>query len=195
MKMSSKTKQKMAKQRLRKIKTYYKSYNSGDSLYSRKLEKLVVLVKRELHDEYYFVVQNKSGELLLQKLVYNGSVSIVGVSKNGVKYAENKWIFDLWFREAQDKLNRWIRSYYNWTSTGKVISKKYTLVLKKEFADKYYFVLRTEPGKLLVAKLIWYTDVQVIILSTKEFDDNKSVFYAWINEARRTIFNKKTKKL
>ena len=184
MKMSEKTKRKMAKQRLGKIKAYYKAYNSGDSLYNRKLEKLVVLVKHEFHDEYYFVVQNKSGELLLQKLVYNGSVSIVGVSKNGVKYDENKWIFDLWFSEAQDKLNRWIRSYYNWTYTGKVINKKYTLVLKKELGNKYYFVLRTETGKHLVAKLIWYTDVQVIVLSTKEFDENKSVFYAWLNEAK-----------
>lgn len=184
MKMSDRTKQKMAKQRMKKIKEYYKFYDSGDSLLNKKGEILVVLVKHEFEDECYFVVQNKSGELFLQKLVYNGSVGIVAVSKNGVKYAENKLVFDLWFREAQDKLNRWIRSYYNWTCVGKVISEKYTLVLKKEFNDKYYFVLRPVTGKYLVAKLIWYTDVKAIILSPKEFDENNMVFSSWINEAK-----------
>ena len=183
MKMSDRTKQKMAKQREKRIKAFYNSYYSGDMLYVNKSDRYVVLAKKQLNEEYYFLVQNKPGELLLQKLVYSGSVRMVGVSKEGRQYARNKCIFDSWFKEAEYNLNRRLRSYYSGTSVGVVINQKYKIVLKREFGDKYYFVLRADSGKYLVAKLAWFEDISVVILSNKEFDKNKFVFSSWIKEA------------
>ena len=187
MKMSDKTKQKMTKQRLKRIKAYYKSYERGYSVFHKNRVKYLVLGKHELYDEYYFIVQDLFGRLLLQKLVYNGSVNMVGVSKEGRQYAKNKDIFDSWFKEVENYCNKWVRRYYNDIVIGARLKEaNYILVLKKEYNDNYYFVLRDHDRKYLVAKLVWswYIDIRVNVISTKEFDADKSVFYAWINEAK-----------
>lgn len=174
----------MEKQRLKRVKSYYKFYGRGDVLYNGKLEKFVVLGKYQLDDQYYFIVIKANGELLLEKIVYNGSVDIVGVSKEGRQYLQNKNSFDYWFEEAKAKRDKWICTYYNWKEIGNTIKSNYILALKKEYNGEYYFVLRNNLGKHIVAKLGWYTDIQVRQISAKEFDENKSMFYAWINEAK-----------
>ena len=193
MKITDKTKQKMAKQRLRRIKSYYNAYDKGYDLYNDKFEKYVVTVKKELNGQYYLIVRNKFGALSLQKLVYNGWVRMVPVSREGRQYAENKSIFDSWFKEAQDEVNRRILSYYNFAprhvyiNSNKDINEKYKVVLKKQFNDNYYFVLQSESGKYIVTQIVLYEDFNVLVVTKKEFDKYKTIFVSWINEARRTF--------
>lgn len=187
MKLTDRTKRKAAEQRLKRIKSYYKAYGRGDSIYDRKLVKHVILGKYQLGNEFYLIIQNMHGELLLQKLVYNGSVDIVNVSKTGRQYAKNKDTFDSWFEQSEDYINKQIRFYYGRILYGITFKEEnYVLVLKKEYNNGYYFILRDKTRKHLIAKLswCWYTDVRVNIISAKEFKENKDVFDSWINEAR-----------
>ena len=180
-------------ERLRRIKSYYNAYDEGSDLYNDKFEKYVVTVKKELNGQYYLIVRNKSGVLSLQKLVYNGCVRMVPVSREGRQYAENKSIFESWFKEAQDKVNRKILRYYNFAprhvyiNSNNDVNEKYKVVLKKEFNDNYYFVLQSESGKYVVTQIILYEGVNVIEVTKKEFDKYKTIFVSWINEARRTF--------
>jgi len=151
------------------------------------LVRYVILGKYQLGDEFYFIIQDTHGELLLQKLVYNGSVDIVNVSKTGRQYAKNKDTFDSWFEQAEAYINKQIRFYYNRMTYGtRFKEENYILVLKKGYHSKFYFVLRDRYRKYLVAKLSWswYTDVRINIISTKEFNENKSIFNSWITEAK-----------
>ena len=184
MKITDRTKQKMAKQRLKRVKEYYNCYCTGDSLRDKKGKKYIVISKQCLKDDYYFIVQNEMGEMFLQKLVYSGSVTSIGVSKTGRRYAENRQIFDSWFKDAETKLNRWIRSYYNATSVGKVVNEQYRIVLKREFNNKYYFVLKHIFGQYFVAKLVWFEEIKVVILSPSEFEARKDLFKLWIREVK-----------
>lgn len=182
-----KAKRKVANQRLKRIKAYYKAYGFGDTIYNSKLEKYMVLLKKELNGQFYFVVQDQYGKILLQKFVYSGNVKLVDVAIDGRQYAQNRVVFDSWIREAKMKCNRWVRSYYNELPIGATLKEEnYVLVLKKEYNDNYYFVLWDRKGKHFIAKLdwSWYTNARVNIISTKEFDKAKSIFYAWINEAK-----------
>lgn len=187
MKITDRTKRKAAEQRLKRIKSYYKAYGRGDSIYDRKLVKHVILGKYQLVDDFYLIIQNMHGELLLEKLVYNGSVDIVNVSRTGRQYEKNKDAFDSWFEQVQHYINKQIRFYYNRMTCGtRFKEENYILVLKKEYDGKFYFILRDKTRKHLISKLswCWYTDVRVNIISAEEFKENKDIFDSWINEAR-----------
>lgn len=189
MEITDRTKRKAAAQRLKRVKAYYRAYGRGDSIYDRNLVRHVILGKYQLGDEFYLIIQDMYGELLLRKLVYNGSVDNVNVSKAGRQYAKNKDTFDSWFGQVEDYINKQIRFYYNGMTYGtRFKEKNYVLVLKKGYNGKFYFVLRDKNRKHLVAKLswCWYTDVRVNIISAKEFKENKDVFDSWINEARQS---------
>ena len=186
MKITDKTKRKAAAQRLKRIKSYYRAYDRGDSIYDRKLAKHVILGKYQLDDEFYLIIQNMHGELLLQKLVYNGSVDVVNVSTTGRQYAKNKAIFDSWFEQVEEYIYKQIHFYYRRVTYGtRFKEKNYVLAIKKEYNGEFYFILRDQYRRYFVAKLSWswYTDVRVNIISTKEYNENKTVFNSWINEA------------
>ena len=188
MKITDRTKRKAAEQRLKRIKSYYKAYGRGDSIYDRKLVKNVILGKYQLGDEFYLIIQNMHGELLLQKLVYNGSIDTVNVSRTGRQYAKDKETFDSWFEQVEEYIYKQIRFYYNGMTCGtRFKEENYVLILKKGYKGKFYFVLRDKTRKHLIAKLSWswYTDVRVNIISATEFKENKDVFDSWINEARQ----------
>ena len=183
MKITDKTKRKAADQRLKRIKAYYKHCYTGAVVYNKNFVKYIVALGKELNGEYYLLVQNIHGETLLKKLVYNGSVDIVGVSRQGRTYSLNQTVFDSWFKEAKRKINCYIRYTYNITDIGKEVDSK-KLVLKKEFNDDYYFVFRLSDGRVLIYKLIWYDTVRPILISGNEYNENKTVFYEWKLEAK-----------
>lgn len=193
MKITDRTKRSAAKQRLKRIKADYKAYSFGDTIYNSKFEKYAVLLKKELNGQFYFIVQDQYGKVRLQKFVYSSSVKLVDVATDGRQYAQNRVVFDSWIREAKVECNWYIRSYYNRLSIGITLKEKNCiLVLKKEYNDEYYFVLQRYDKKHLIAKLTSFGyKVRVNIISTKEFDENKSVFYAWINEAKTQTRPKK----
>ena len=188
MKITDKTKRKAEKQRLKRIKAYYKAYSFGDTIYNSKLEKYIVILKKELDGQFYFIIQDQYGRILLQKFVYNGSVDIVNVSIDGRRYAQNRTIFDSWIKEAETKINRYVRDYYKWTKLGtvldKVFNEEYTLALKKEHEGKYYFVIKSNSGNYKVAKLVWFNQISVVVISTEQFNKNRRLFSSWINEAK-----------
>lgn len=183
MKITDRTKRKAAEQRLKRIESYYKHCYTGTVVYDKNFVKYIVALSKELNGEYYLLVQNIHGETLLKRLVYNGSVNIEGVSRQGRRYSENQTVFDNWFEQAKREINRYIRYTYNITDLGKEIDSK-KLVLKKEFNDDYYFVFRLSDGRVLIYKLVWYDTVKPIPISGNEYNEKKTVFYEWKLEAK-----------
>ena len=184
MKITDKAKRKVEKQRLKTMKAYFNAI--GDTISDGNKVKYSVLGKYRLDNEYYFVVQDINGILQLQKIVYGKSVRIVNVSREGIQYAKNRHVFDTWFAEAEKKRTVWLEWYYEKISIGETCrDRNYILVLKKQYAGNYYFILKDCNCQHVVARLgWWYTKVRVEILSDKELSKNKAVFNSWINEAR-----------
>ncbi len=107
MKMYYETKEKMKKQRLKRIKEYYDAYDTDwriTLMSDKKLDRHTILSKQQLNDEYYFVVQTEGGAISLVKLVYSAGVTFVRVSKASKKYVENKGVFDSWIKEAKENV-------------------------------------------------------------------------------------------
>lgn len=188
MKITDKTKRKAEKQRLKRIKEYYESYSFGDTIYNSKLEKYLVVLKKELDSQFYLVIQDRYGRMLLQKFVYNGSVSMINISSTGRQYNQNRNFFDSWLREAENKINMCIREYYDGIKLGtpsdKGLDEEYILVMKKEYDGKYYFVIKSENGIYKVAKLVWFNHILIVVLSSVEFNKNRRLFSSWIDEAK-----------
>lgn len=188
MKNMDKAKRKAAKQRLKRIKEYYKAYDFGDRLYNNKHEKHIVVLKKEYNGQFYFVVQDQFGYMSLQKFSDGIDVHLVNISRDGRQYAQNCTVFDSWFKEAETKINRYVKDYYFATKFGtqsdRFLDERYKLVLKKEYNGKYYFVLKSESGKYRVAKLVWFNGISTVVIPTGEFNSNIKLFSSWINEAK-----------
>lgn len=105
MKATDKAKQKMLKRRLKKVKKYYNSFFPEDKIVDKKGKIYILMSKHRLEDEYYFVVEDETGELFLRKIIYGETITSVNVSKGGMQYSKNKQIFDTWFIKVQNKQN------------------------------------------------------------------------------------------
>ena len=188
MKITDKTKRKAEKQRLKRIKAYYRVYDFGDVIYNTKGEKYILVLKKQLNEQFYFIVQDQYGNLLLQKFVYGESVHMVNVALDGRQYAQNSNIFDVWIKEAETILSKYTKGYYKRMKVGTVSDNNGTenckLVLKKEHQGKYYFVLKFDSCKYRVAKVVYFVEYNTVILSTAEFNRNRRLFASWIDEAK-----------
>ncbi len=196
MKNRDKTKRKEEKQRLKALKTYYRSYAIGDSVFSSKHVKCIVVAKHKLNNEYYFVVQDMYGALQLQKLVYGERIRIVNVSREGKQYDKNSNVFDTWFATLEKKHFRMLEEYYNKTHIGdQYKDKNYIFVLKKQYVGNHYFILTDQRGAYVVARLSWwYTKVRLEILSENQWGKDKELFARWIQEAKeRELLRHRTK--
>ena len=93
--------------------------------------------------------------------------------------------------EVKQKLGNIIKDYYNSyieLYDGKPVPYKIiiwnngtledaTFRMKKEFDNKYYFVVKLRNGNYAIAQIGWKNGIiSGIILTDKEFEDNKEVF-------------------
>ena len=188
MKILDKVKRKAERQKLKKIKKQYKQYTFGDVIYDAMHEKYLILLKKEWNKQFYIIVQNQYGKMFLHRFVCDTNVSIEHVAKNGREYILNSKLFDSWFKEAEEKIH--VNSEYYYSSlkpgfgTDEFKNKKYRLAIKKEHANKYYLVLKSEDNQYVVAKLIWFGDFRAVVLSQEELNQNRRLFTSWINEAK-----------
>lgn len=188
MSMDDKTSKRQARKRQQVIKQHYNAYSCGTTLYGNKLSKHILVLKKKLNKGRYFVIQNEYGVLSIHKIVYNEGAKLVNISKNDKQYADNRDVFDSWVQEAKENLNEKIRDYYDSVSLdveSQIDGQKYRLVLKKEYKEDYYFVLKSCTGKYVVANLVWFETVRAVIGNEWDFGNNAPVFYKWLSEAKQ----------
>lgn len=205
MKMSYETKQKMALQRERRIKEFFNGHGIGSDIYltdesSANLICVYILGRHEHVGEYYYVLGTAQGDIFIGKIVYTQYVDVIKVSEHTNKYKNNKELFDKWLNEVKQKLGNIIKDYYNSyfeLYDGKPVPHKIiiwnngtlgdaTFRMKKEFDNKYYFVVKLRNGNYAIAQIGWKNGtIGGIILEEEEFEDNKEVFGAWICETKK----------
>lgn len=210
MRMNSYTKNKMRKQRLKRISDYFKAHHKGSIIYiygtNSDVKKYFVLDKYELHQAYYFVVSDEQGEIIITKIVYNGCPEIIGISKESKRYIENKQRFKSWIEKAKIEREKEIRQRYmllseintrektatklhptkitfhtNHINAGKV--EVGSLELQKENNGNYYLVIKFR-RTYIIAKVMWYDGyVQAKEVPLEEYEKNEDMFVVWIEEA------------
>lgn len=212
MKMSYETKEKMANQRLRRMKAYFNAYGVGSKIYLmaengvRELDWAYVLAYHEYNSEFYYVLGKSDGAIFIGKVVYSGCAGVIRVPKTNQKYLQNKSVFDAWIKTVKLTRERDIIAYYNahGKNYGKnkgefVYANEYVsmvgqngkrdavkFVLKEQLKDKYYFVLHPAGSDYVVAKVVWRDGfIQTVMLSDAEFEANKEEFAVWILEAKK----------
>ena len=212
MKMSYETKEKMANQRKGRVRAYFNAYGIGSKVYFmlednvRNPEWAYVLSYHEYEGDYYYVLGNAQGGIFLGRVVYSGCAGVIKVPKTSNKYLKNKNVFDGWIREVKNKRARDIRDFYD--SHLQTYHAKHTtfvnpneyvamvgekgkkdllrLVLKKEMADKYYFVLERSKNDFVITKLVWSDGyIHAVALSEKELTEHKEEFEIWLYEAKK----------
>lgn len=206
MKMSYKTKQKMARQRERRMRAYFNAYGIGSKIYLKDTlselnpEVYYILAYHELDGKYYYVIGDKENDIFIGKVVYSGYAGVIKVQEESKNYKENKVIFDAWIKSVLNRREHDIRRRYDVLGQlykGKTIPERIVIykapktdeaffVLKKEFNGKYYFVVKLLNGKYSVVKVGWQSGgVRNIVLADKEFESNKEIFETWIEEAKK----------
>ena len=205
MKMTYETKQKMALQRERRVKEFFYGHGIGSDIYltdesSANLICAHVLMRNEYRGEYYYVLGTAECDIFIGKVVYTQYVDVIKVPEDTKKYKDNKEVFECWINQAKQRIDGVVKSYYESyfeLYDGKPVPHKIiiwnngtledaTFRMKKEFDNKYYFVVKLRNGNYAIAQIGWENGIICgIILTDKEFEDNKEVFKSWITQARK----------
>jgi len=212
MKMSDETKQKMARQRKERKKEFFNNFDIGSVICFTDVGYVCprcayILGRHEHRGGYYYVLGTADGDIFIGKVVYSVYVDVIKVLEHTKKYAENKEVFDSWMKSVKEKRERAIREYYTLCDAEYIwVNNADATVLgticgngqmgsfrrKKEYDGKYYFVLgipskeQKDYIKYVVAKLVWYDHrVELVMITDKEFEENKEEFEIWIQEARK----------
>lgn len=186
--------------RQKKIREHFNAYKEGHEIYAsiegKKLKRYAIVGKKEYEEDFFIVVQNREGRVLLTKLVYSAGVKFIKITRTSNYFAENKEIFDSLIKQVKTKMREEIERYYENTNKkyspiavweNKRKSSGYKMlkyITKNKIKNKYYFILRTEDSQYIVARVYWYCYPYIARLSEKELEKNKSVFEAWIHEAK-----------
>lgn len=210
MKMSYETKQKIARQRKRRMKEFFNNFDVGSVICFTDVSYVCprcayILGCHEHVGEYYYVLGTAQGDIFIGKVVYSSYLDVIKIPEHTKKYKNNKEVFECWINEAQERREKDIQNYYNafvQLHNGRIIPYKIIICednnisdavfcLKKEFNNKYYFVVKLLNGNYAIAQIGWKNGaVRGIILTDKEFDDNKEVFKLWVVEAKKNSMKK-----
>lgn len=206
MKISYETKQKMARQREKRMRAYFNAYGIGSKIFlkddfdKKKPESYYVLAYHELGNEFYYVLGRADGSIFIGKVVYSGYAGVIKLPKESRKYRDNKDVFDGWIKDVKENRERELLRYYHsfgelfkgkiiqhtilLNNNGRVVDAK--LCLAKEHDGKYYFVVRRSSKCYLVTKLVWERGTIVpTVVTTEEFEQKKEMFESWIDEAKK----------
>lgn len=184
------------KQRLKCIQIYFNVFKEGRNIILNE-KKYVVVLQKQVKDRYFLIVQGTNTNPFIVQLVYKDSLRSVRIYPNSNYYKDNKNLFDNWIKEAKEKNQKSIQTFFEEKNTKNAIvvvrnepDKDYDSIFckfisKKKLYGKYYFVVREKQKKYLIVKIVWYGFAKAVKLSEQEFIEKQDQFDKWLEEIKK----------
>lgn len=183
----------MAKiKRQKEIKEYYDAHGKGSEiitkLFGKKWIRCIVVSKKVVNNEYYFMLEKQSGGLHIAKIIYR--YDFVFVPRTSKRYLKNKEVFDAWIKEVKEEQQKTVQIRYNYAPgyiTIKNEAKEYVMcqvVLKKKRKGRYYFILKQPDQSYIVALLKGENYFKTIPIFKCRSEKTQAVFNKWIEQAK-----------